>query len=94
MACDHGPENIRVNAICPGYVDTPMLKSFFGESGDIESLRQALGDSERPVELELLTAVEIIGKREEIGVLLAAHAREDEFARERIAVVFSAGGSG
>ncbi len=53
----------------------------------IESLRQALADTARPVELELLTAVEIIGKREEIGVLLAAYAREDEFARERIAVV-------
>lgn len=40
MACDHGPENIRVNAICPGYVDTPMLQSFFGSSGDIETLKQ------------------------------------------------------
>ena len=33
MACDHGPENIRVNAICPGYVDTPMLQSFFRRIG-------------------------------------------------------------
>jgi NAD(P)-dependent dehydrogenase (short-subunit alcohol dehydrogenase family) len=44
MACDHSPEGIRVNAICPGYVDTPMMQSFIQGAGTVESLQQEIHD--------------------------------------------------
>jgi hypothetical protein len=51
----------------------------------IRDLRETLGDPERRVELEMLSAVVLIGKREEIGVLLRAYGLEDDFMQQRIA---------
>lgn len=33
MAIDHGPDGIRVNCVCPGDVDTPMLPDDAGKRG-------------------------------------------------------------
>ena len=34
MAIDHGKHNIRVNCVCPGDVDTPMLRSECAQLGE------------------------------------------------------------
>jgi NAD(P)-dependent dehydrogenase (short-subunit alcohol dehydrogenase family) len=34
MAIDHGPQNIRVNCVCPGDTDTPMLRSEAEQLGE------------------------------------------------------------
>ncbi len=53
----------------------------------IQDLRDALADRDRRVELEMLAAVEVIGKRDELLDLLRAWPREDRYMRERIAEV-------
>jgi meso-butanediol dehydrogenase / (S,S)-butanediol dehydrogenase / diacetyl reductase len=56
LALDWAPEGIRVNAVCPGIVDTPMLESFFEQLPDPERAReefataQPLGRLARPEE--------------------------------------------
>jgi NAD(P)-dependent dehydrogenase (short-subunit alcohol dehydrogenase family) len=40
MAIDHGQENIRVNAICPSFVDTELTARFIGQSSDPTEARR------------------------------------------------------
>jgi hypothetical protein len=53
----------------------------------IQDLQSILADSERRLPLEALGAVELIGKKDEIPLLLRAYLREDPFTRGRIAGV-------
>src|SRR6185295_1842322 len=53
MAIDYGPRGIRANAICPGFIDTPMLDSVMGFEGmaaPLQSITEehALGRRGRP----------------------------------------------
>jgi hypothetical protein len=56
----------------------------------IRDLGDLVGDAERRVEVEILSAVGLIGKRDEIALLLRAYGREDDFMKRRIADVVRA----
>jgi len=53
----------------------------------IADLQSILADGERRLPLEALVAVELIGKRDEIPLLLRGYQREDSFMRGRLACV-------
>jgi NAD(P)-dependent dehydrogenase (short-subunit alcohol dehydrogenase family) len=40
LAVDHAHENIRVNAVCPGSVETPLFEKVLIDSGDYDAARR------------------------------------------------------
>ncbi|WP_006241602.1 SDR family NAD(P)-dependent oxidoreductase [Mycolicibacterium tusciae] len=61
IALDYGPSGIRANAICPGFIDTPMLTSVMGlegMEGPLQSITEehALQRRGRPDEIASMAA--------------------------------------
>jgi len=58
MAIDHGKEGIRVNCICPGYIDAGLAEGYFQAQADPAAARASAGK---------LHALWRIGRPEEVG---------------------------
>ena len=61
IALDYGPSGIRANAICPGFIATPMLDSVFGMAG-MEGPRASITEEH---------ALQRLGRPEEIAAMAA-----------------------
>jgi len=86
MAIDHGKEGIRVNCICPGYIDAGLAWGYFEAQPDPAAARAEAGR---------LHALWRIGKPEEVGKLAVFLASDDASFMTGSAVVVDGGfGSG
>lgn len=68
MAIDHGNEGVRVNCICPGYIDAGLAEGYFQSQPDPRVARDEAGK---------LHALWRIGKPEEIGKVAVFLASDD-----------------
>lgn len=86
MAIDHGKEGIRVNCICPGYIDAGLAWGYFEAQPDPAAARSAAGK---------LHALWRIGQPEEVGRLATFLASDEASFMTGSAVVVDGGfGSG
>lgn len=86
MAIDHGHEGVRINCICPGYIDAGLAEGYFQSQPDPVKARMEAGK---------LHALWRIGKPEEVArvaVFLASH--EASFMTGASVVVDGGFGSG
>jgi hypothetical protein len=68
MAIDYGRDKIRVNAICPGWIYTPLIQSIFAGAPDPEKARQ---------EVERRQILGRLGTPEEVGEATAFLASDE-----------------
>lgn len=86
MAIDHGKEGIRVNAICPGYIDAGLAEGYFQAQADPAAARAAAGK---------LHALWRIGRPEEVArVAMFLASDESSFMTGSSVVVDGGFGSG
>lgn len=86
MAIDHGKDGIRVNCICPGYIDAGLAASYFQAQPDPVAARKSAGK---------LHALGRIGSPQEIGRVAVFLASQDAGFMTGSAVVVDGGfGSG
>jgi NAD(P)-dependent dehydrogenase (short-subunit alcohol dehydrogenase family) len=84
LAIDHGAEGIRVNAICPGYIDAGLAEGYFLAQADPDAARRDAGK---------LHALGRIGHPEEVAQV-AAFLASDEASFMTGSVVTVSGGFG
>ncbi|MEO8659168.1 MAG: glucose 1-dehydrogenase [Bryobacteraceae bacterium] len=86
MAIDHGKDGIRVNCICPGYIDAGLAEGYFQAQPDPVAARASAGK---------LHALWRIGRPEEVGRVAVFLASGDSSFMTGAAVVVDGGfGSG
>jgi len=83
MALDHGPQNIRVNCICPGDTDTPMLQNEARQLGESDAVFLA-DAADRPLQR--------IGKPEDIARAVLYLVSDDASFVTGTALVVDGGG--